>query len=308
MAVLYRTKDELVNLVRDQVKNRVDMIKIIGDTAFQEGRFVKTNAMTKEEMAVVVDEAHRLGRIVMVHARYGPTIRAAAEAGVDCIFHASYIRPEDLEAVVKADTPICPTLTFSNNIVEWGREVGVSPGFVETKKRELECLANMVQQARAAGVRILAGSESGMSLTPYGHWHARELELLRNLGGLTAMEAIVAGTRNNAMAVGLDGQVGTLEPGRIADVLVVDGDPLADLGVLSDRRRLVTVLKEGREVNLTQYPEPRRRWSHERSYPISNTVLHSPYASDLSSTLGPLGVRPMCCLGGLSCRTQRRMA
>lgn len=274
VAVLYETKDQLVNLVRDQVKNRVDMIKIIGDVAFQERRFTMTNAMTSEEMALVVNEAHRLARIVMIHARYGPTVRAAAEAGVDCIFHASYVTPDDLALVAEANVPICPTLTFTANIVQWGRELGMSERMVDTKKRELDSLAQMIKLSKIAGVRLMAGSESGMVLTPYGEWHARELELLVELGGLSPMEAIIAATRNNAFAVGLEGEVGTLEEGRLADVLVVDGDPLSDLSVLGKREKLVAVIKAGRLVNLETYPAPRRIWSHERGFPVSNQLLH----------------------------------
>ena len=98
--------------------------------------------------------------------------------------------------------PLCPTLTLTANIVEWGAEVGVSPSYVEVKKRELDALVATCQRAYGAGIRLMAGSEAGFSVTPYGEWHARELELLVKLVGMRPMDAIVAATRDNAAILG----------------------------------------------------------------------------------------------------------
>jgi imidazolonepropionase-like amidohydrolase len=105
---------------------------------------------------------------------------------------------------------------------------------------------------------VLCGSESGFSLTPYGHWHAREVELLVEVLGLTPLEAISCATRNGAIALRrpLD-SIGVLAPGAAADVLVVDGDPATDVAVLGDRRRLRHVFSRGRAVDLGR-PWPER--------------------------------------------------
>ncbi|MQA17581.1 MAG: amidohydrolase family protein, partial [Pseudonocardiaceae bacterium] len=98
------------------------------------------------------------------------------------------------------------------------------------------------------------------AVTPVGEWHARELEMFVEYMGMTPMEAIIAATRNGAFAMRLEGELGTLEPGRIADVLVLDGDPLADVRILQERERIVEVIKEGRRVDLvTPIPERRMR-------------------------------------------------
>ena len=115
----------------------------------------------------------------------------------------------------------------------------------------------MMRKAFDAGVPLLCGSESGFALTPYGHWHARELEVFVQELGLTPLEAITCATKNNALAIRLGGKVGVVAPGMLADVLVVDGDPSQDVRVLQDRSRLKAVISKGRSVDLTR-PWPTR--------------------------------------------------
>jgi imidazolonepropionase-like amidohydrolase len=119
-------------------------------------------------------------------------------------------------------------------------------------------------KAHAAGVPFLTGSETGFAVTPVGEWHARELEMFVDYMDITPMDAIVAATRNGAFAMRAEGDLGTLEPGRIADVLVLDGDPLADVRVLQDKERIVEVVKEGTRIDLsTPIPEHRPRSSDQ---------------------------------------------
>jgi adenine deaminase len=108
----------------------------------------------------------------------------------------------------------------------------------------LEATAVSLHAAHEAGVRFAMGTDTGFAMTPYGEWHARELELLVTYAGLTPLEAITAGTANGARMLGLDDEVGQIRAGMLADVLVVDGDPLRDLRVLLDPHRMV-VLKGG---------------------------------------------------------------
>jgi imidazolonepropionase-like amidohydrolase len=271
--VLCPTPDRMVREVRRQVKNRVDLVKISGDSDAQERDPECGACFTDHELGLIVSEAHRLGRKVTIHARYAPTVRAAVRAGVDWVIHGSYLRREDLGLLADARIPLCPTFTYTTNIVEWGAEVGVQPSFIEVKKRELEAMVDITQRAHAAGVTLLAGSETGFALTPYGEWHTRELELLVKLIGLSPMEAIVSATRTNATALGWT-DTGTLAPGSRADVLVADGDPLADIQVLGERERISAVLKAGEVVDLSWRPLPRQRMRHERSFSVSERPLH----------------------------------
>ena len=116
----------------------------------------------------------------------------------------------------------------------------------------------MIRVAYDAGVPILCGSESGFALTPYGHWHAREMEVFVNELGLSPVEAISCATRTNAIAMRMEGELGVIAGGARADVLVVDGDPASDVTVLQDRSRLRAVISRGSMVDLEQ-PWPERR-------------------------------------------------
>jgi len=115
----------------------------------------------------------------------------------------------------------------------------------------------MMRKAYDAGVPLLCGSESGFALTPYGHWHARELEVFVNELGLTPTEAITCATKNNAIAMRMDGELGVVAEGYRADVIVVDADPSADVTVLQDRSKLRAVISRGAAVDLSQ-PWPER--------------------------------------------------
>jgi imidazolonepropionase-like amidohydrolase len=149
----------------------------------------------------------------------------------------------------------------------------VDPNYIETKRRELDSLVTVHRRSIEAGIPMMAGSESGFSVTPYGQWHTRELELMVELLGMKPLDAITAATYNNAKAFGWDAQVGSLQPGRWADFLVIDGDPLKDIRVLADRERIADVYKGGARVDRSPQAFNRKRMSHERSLAVSTSVL-----------------------------------
>ena len=274
--VLCSNRDEMAREVRRQVKNRVDVIKISGDSQAQERMANAGPCMTEEELGLVVSLAHQLGRKATIHARYAETVVAAARAGVDWLIHASYMRAGDVGFVRDRGMPICPTLTFTANIVDYGKDVGVDPNYIEIKKRELDALADIHRRTYEAGIPMLAGSEAGFAVTPYGEWHARELELMVDLLGMRPMDAIVAGTYNNAKAFGWEREVGSLLPGMQADLLVIDGDPLSNIHMLSDPARIHAVYKGGEEVARVDASPARRRMPHERGFNVSTTWLRHP--------------------------------
>ncbi|HLX30225.1 MAG TPA: amidohydrolase family protein [Casimicrobiaceae bacterium] len=271
--VLCHSRDEMLREVRQQVKNRVDLVKMSGDSHAQERMLDAGPCLSDDEMQAIVSTAHSLGRKTTIHARYPKTVLAAVRAGVDWVIHASYLRDEDVGIVRDARTPICATLTFTANIVEWGRDVGVDPNYIDVKKRELDALVHIQRRAYEADIPMLAGSEAGFSVTPYGEFHAREIELLVKLVGMSPMDAIKAATANNAAAFGWKGDVGTLERGARADVLIVDGDPLADIAILGDPERIATILHDGDEVDRRAPIPERKRMAHERGFGVSQRSL-----------------------------------
>ncbi|HET9771551.1 MAG TPA: amidohydrolase family protein [Acidimicrobiia bacterium] len=263
---------ELVAEIRRQVKVGVDWIKIhsTGLVPRQSGEIL---VWTDEELRLACDTAHALGVPVVAHARSAVSTAACARAGVDLILHASFIDDAALEAVVESGAALCPTWTFLANLVDYGHKVGASPRLVDLFRSEIEATAVGIRKAYDAGVKLLCGSESGFSLTPYGHWHARELELFVRYLGLSPLEAITCATANGAFALRLEGQIGTVEPGRLADVIVVDGDPLADIRLLADRSRLRHVVSRGRPVDLTRPWPERTVWPKEKVGMYSTQIL-----------------------------------
>ena len=256
------TIDEMRAEVRVQIKNGVDFIKI-GDTATGEW-----TAFRRDEIAAITEMAHQLGRSVTIHARGSQAVDFAVSAGVDWIMHGDRMTDDVIERLAASGIPLCPTLTLIANLYEWGHLVGVPEHKKDAyKKLLIDCAAPALAKAHQAGVAFMAGSDSGFSVTPYGEWHARELELLMTYAGLSSLEAIRAATANGAVALGLEGEVGTVEAGRIADLLLVDGDPVADIGVLQDRDRL-TVIADG-AIQSFDDPDPDLRWPYDRSQVIA---------------------------------------
>ncbi len=248
-AQVVRDVDEVVLWTRRHIKMGADWIKIHA-TGLVAGKAGERLVWSHDEIRAACDAAHELGVPVMAHCRSARSTEVAARAGVDLILHASFLDEAALAAVVEQRAAICPTFTFLANLADHGAKVGASPGMEDVFRGEIAATAKMLRVAYDEGVPLLCGTESGFSLTPYGHWHARELQLFVEELGLTPLEAITCATRNGAIAMRQEGRLGTIEPGRLADVLVVDGDPAADISVLADRTRLVTVVSRGRVVNL----------------------------------------------------------
>src|SRR5262249_45319134 len=188
--------------------------------------------LAKDEIAAVVSEAHRRNLRVGIHSRGAGSTRAAAEAGVDWIIHADLATDRDLEAVAKGGMPIIPTATFLAVVVELGQTVTAEQVQLDINrmKRHFDLLCELMHKARKLGIKLLVGTDTGNnSFTRHGELHAKELEIFVKHGGYTPMEAIVAATRDNAYAVGLEGQVGEVAAGTLAPINPLHTNPPADL-------------------------------------------------------------------------------
>jgi hypothetical protein len=185
----------------------------------------------------------------------GSTIRDCVAAGMDLILHATLMDETALEAVAGSRTPIMPVFTFQANLADFGATVGADPMVMEMFRREIADSAGMLRRAYDAGVPLLCGSESGFSITPYGHWHAREMEVFVQHMGLTPLQAISCATYTNAHALQQFGQVGVIAPNTQADILVVDGHPEKNVSILGDKSTFRHLFKKGVEVTLQPVPE-----------------------------------------------------
>jgi imidazolonepropionase-like amidohydrolase len=235
-----RGVEDLRNVVRAMVRAGADVIKCAttGGASSRKGHGPKDAAFTPAEMKALVDEAHALGRKVMCHALGGRGLRVALEAGVDSIEHGCYLAedPELIPMMAEKGVVFVPTLL----VYEFHRE-SPAPHVKERAKALQAPHVEAVQRALAAGVKVVAGTDAG------GHGHppnAGELPLLA-AAGLTPMQAIQAATRWAAECLGIERELGTVEKGKLADLVVVEGDPLADLRILTDLGRIRLVVKQG---------------------------------------------------------------
>jgi imidazolonepropionase-like amidohydrolase len=247
IGVLANTAADMVTEVRRQCKHGVDFIKLA------DSRSGDTQTIAKEEIVAVVREAHRRNARVAIHSRGSASTRAAAEAGVDWIMHTDLATEADLDAIAQAGVRIVPTATFVERVLEIGREVGQEQIQIniDRMKRHMDGLVNVLQRARSLGIKVMCGTDSGnYSWMPYGKMHAKEAEILVRCGGYTPLEAIAACTRDNAFAVGLENELGVLEAGKLADIIILKQNPAADIRALQEPSNLAMVIKDGKKMNL----------------------------------------------------------
>ena len=256
-AVLCNTRDEMITEVRREVKDGVDVVKVAGDGDVLTHGGGWQGSLSPEDLRAIAETTHRLDRRCTIHARSGSVAAEAAAAGFDWVIHASFMTDDDLDVIVKHGTPINPTLSLLANTIDWGPDLGVPSHIIDHYTQELEAASKGLTKAHKAGIMIMAGTDSGQGSVPYGEWHAREMEHLMTYLGMSSMEAIQAGTCNAAFALGMQDEIGTLEEGKYADLLVVNGDPLADISVLQDKSRLKVIMKGG-EIIDTATPLPER--------------------------------------------------
>jgi imidazolonepropionase-like amidohydrolase len=236
--------DEMRKAVREQLRRGADYVKLMATGA----RSVLVEdpepaQMTGAELAAVVDEAHRLGVRVAAHVEGLAGARLAVRERVDTIEHGLSLHREPvlLEEMAERGIVLVPTLSTFHDLAERFTDDFPRP-LVEQAKRQLDEAYKTLVAARASGVTLAMGHDSG----PPGD---NAIELVRMVdGGLSALEGICAATSGSATALGISADVGTVTVGAVADLLVIDGDPLADVGVLRDPERISMVVQGGKVV------------------------------------------------------------
>ena len=235
--------------VREQRKLRVDIVKIFIDgEAINPINPPGELSFCDEEVAAVVDEAHRRKLRVACHARSAAAVKQAVRAGVDYIGHANYLDDEAVELLAKHRDRIFvgPAIAWEVQYVAQCESLGVSKATVRKQgyEAEIDATITTVAKLRAAGVRLVVGGDYGISIAPHGTY-AKDLEYFVNLFGMSSAQALICATRNGGLAFDPRGSVGTLAEGSLADLVVVDGDPMTDIRVLQDHAKL-RVMKDGR--------------------------------------------------------------
>jgi imidazolonepropionase-like amidohydrolase len=236
-------------LVRAEIRLGVDLFKTSasGGAAGHKEELWWRN-YTAEELAALVDEAHVVGKRVAVHSHTAEATKRALRAGVDTIEHGTELDEECLALFLETGAFLVPTVSIRSERARAGRVAGRAPADVVRKYQHVAAVGDQwFLRASQAGVRMALGTDTYRSLRDYWGQNAYELELMVDRG-LSPEQALLTATRNAAEALGAGDRLGTLEPGKLADLLVVDGEPDRDVRVLQDPARLLVVMREGRIV------------------------------------------------------------
>ena len=196
----------------------------------------------------LVEEAHRVGLKVMSHAQSEAGIQLALRNGVDTIEHAIYLDAETIDLLLEKDAVVVPTFAIVNVIVHFGRAAGLPEYAMKKAEESHKAHLESIRRAFEAGVKIALGTDfAGPVGVAHGN-NAVELEILVNQVGMSPMQAIASGTRIAAEALGLEDEIGTLSPGKKADLLMVAGDPSEDVTILKQKAAIELVMKSGEIV------------------------------------------------------------
>lgn len=241
--------DGVRHMVRQNIKYGADLIKFMASGGvLSKGDNPQASQYTLEEMRAIVEEAHRLGRKVAAHAHGAQAILWASEAGVDSIEHGSYIDDAAIAEMKKNGTYLVPTLYLADWFLANAERIGTPAELIAKGREVMPAARKNVARAFAAGVKVGFGTDA--AVYPHG-LNAHEFAVMVKLG-LTPLQAIQSATINDADLLGWSDKVGTIEPGKWADIVAVDGDPLADVTTLEH----VKFVMKGGAVVRNDYAKP----------------------------------------------------
>ncbi len=237
--------DEFRRSVRAEIAEGAEIIKMFvtgGHGTIAPGERIE---MSREEMAAGIDAAHLRGVKVRGHIANREAIMMALDLGIDVIDHADGMDDECVERIVETGTPIVPSMLFPARFVDAMGGSGL--GFTDSMKADIDAMAEMLPKANAAGVQLVLGDDFGAISFPHGPY-GDELAYYVDEVGIPAIDVIRWATRHGAELMGRGDELGTVTPGKLADLLVVDGDPVDSISVLKDRDNLLAIIKGGRLV------------------------------------------------------------
>ncbi len=240
--------EEMRRVVRQFIKYGVDLLKLNLSGEEIAGVGAEETPMSDEEVAMCAEEAHRRGKRICAHARSAESVKMCIRHGIEIIYHASFIDDEGLDLLEqhKHKHFVAPGLAWlictADHAEPWG--IKKDSPLAIMYRRELAAAIEGLKKMKKRGIRILPGGDYGFAWTPHGT-NAKDLEYFVDLLGFTPMEAIISATRMGGEIMGRPGELGLVKEGFLADLLLVDGDPSANIRVLQDRKRLLAIMKDG---------------------------------------------------------------
>jgi imidazolonepropionase-like amidohydrolase len=249
LALIADGPDQVRAAVRRSIKDGADVVKCyIGGDALLPHTPIGDCTYTLAEVTALVDESRMRGRMTAAHVRGQRSSRVAAEAGVDSLEHATYADDETLGLIADRGLTLVPGLRYLYSILENGPAFGIGEETIGPSglRDEIKQAADTYRRAKDLGIRMCPGGDFGFAWNPHGEY-AKDIQVFVDVIGFSPLEAISCATRNGAELMRMADRIGTLQPGKLADLVVVDGDPLRDISVLQDRPRL-SVMQGGRFV------------------------------------------------------------
>ena len=240
--------DEVRQAAREQIKAGADIVKLMATggvltPAVEPG----SEQFTQEELRAGIEEAHKAGKKTATHAMGTKGILNALKAGIDSIEHGVYLNDEAVDLMLKGKIPFIPTISALYNIESKGTEAGIPAYAVEKTLKVKPFHLDSVRMAREAGILVAAGTDAGTPFNLHGE-NLGEIKLLVDYGGFSPMGAIEAGTGVGARVLGFEKELGTVEEGKLADLIMVAGNPLDNIDILLDRESIRMVMQGGRIV------------------------------------------------------------
>lgn len=236
--------DEVRKAVREQLRMGANFIKLMATGGvLTPGMEAGAPQFTYDELKAGVEEAHKAGRKAASHAQGNEGVKNSLRAGFDSIEHGISLDDEAINLFLENKTVLVPTLAAPFHILEKGEKSGI-PSFVIEKTQKIEeAHIDSVKKAHKAGIPIAMGADAGTPFNQHGE-SLKELELLVGIG-LSPMEAILSATRTASETLGWNKQIGTIEIGKLADLIVVKKDPLKDIRILQNKNNVVAIMKDG---------------------------------------------------------------
>ena len=256
--------EEMRRIVRTFLKYGVDSIKVnLSGDNFVPGAGATTTWISDEEVAMAVRETKLRGKRVSVHARSCESVKMALRHGAEIIYHASYTDEEALDMLEaqKDRIFVAPGLSVLIKLLYEGEPYGIDRKKARAMgyEEELEAASKSLTEMHRRGIRVLPGGDYGFAWAP--HWtNAMDLQYFVKYCGMTPMETIVAATRHGGAIMMRPNELGQVREGFLADLLLVDGDPVADLSILLDPKRLLAVMKDGVFHKAPEIRSERSRW------------------------------------------------
>jgi imidazolonepropionase-like amidohydrolase len=237
--------DEFRRSVRLEIKEGAEMIKVFITGGHGTIGPREQTEVTRDELGAAIEAAHQRGARVRGHIANKEALLMALDLGIDIVDHGDGMDDECIERLLATDTPVVPSMLFpAKFLASMG---GSSLGFTDTMRQDIDAMAAILPLANAAGVRLVLGDDFGAVNFPHGPY-GEELAYYVAEIGIPAIDVLTWATKHGAEVLGMGDDLGTVTAGKLADLLVVDGDPVADVTVLSDPARLLAILQGGRLV------------------------------------------------------------